>query len=406
MSREREKLQGCFDPFTMCAHSSQQFVGRKKKKKHNYYSAHTEKLFFFVVIKEGEEKTNRKLTTLSQGEMSTSDRERRGKLNNELDNIYREHDRLQNDLNSDQSEQYQSLIKSIDKWEQDAIRKIQKTAKNARIDAQRILKKATSQLQYVLNDTVTEPLRESLQKNNYTEVHIDRWLTYLSEIRRQMESVSSVVEFSNHKTINLIKATQKLPLKTFGRSYLNHQQFNFEKIRGNPLFYNTEHLISSTHPAVIISQNKYGTGTHYFRFSIQRSTDELFFGIISEKDRQKLKDNTSTIPSIHGWWNIDRRVIGGRKEPYLSALNIYNGDEIVLTINCDARQIFLEYPSMTKLNSIQMIDDVRECSPPWKLLVEIGKPGRCLLKLLEWGKIAHGTSYPDRRLHCFCSPDK
>ena len=338
--------------------------------------------------------------------MNTPGGERRRGLSNELDNIYREHDRLQNDLNADQSEHYQALVNSIDKWEQDAIRKIQKTAKNARNDAQRLLKKAANRLQYVLNDTVTEPLRESLEKNSYTEVHIDRWLAYLSEIRRQMETVSSAVEFSNHKTINLIKVTQKLPLKGFNQTYLNHQQFNFEKIRGNPLFYNTEHMINSTHPAVILSQNKYATGTHYFRFRVQKSTGELFFGFISEKDRQKLKDNTSTIPSIHGWWNIDRRVIGGRKEPYLSALNIYNGDEIVLTINCATRQIFLEYPSMTKLNSIQMIDDVRECSPPWKLLIEIGKPGRCSLKLLEWGKIAHGTSYPDQRLHCFCSTDK
>jgi hypothetical protein len=339
--------------------------------------------------------------------MSTSDGGRRHKLSDEFDNVFREHDRLQQDLNADQSEQYQSLVNSIDKWEQDAIKKIQKTAKNARNDAQRLLKNATHQLQHVLNDTVTEPLREVLQKkNNFTEFHIDRWLVNLSEIRRQMETVSSVVEFSHHKVINLIKVKQKFPLKTCDRIYFDHQQFNFEKIRGHPIFYNTEHLISSARPTTILSQNKYSTGTHYFRFRVEQTTDELFFGIISEKDRQKLKDNTPTIPSIHGWWNIDRRVIGGRKEPYVSALTIYNGDEIILTINCDARQIFLEYPSMSKLNSIQLIDDIRECSPPWKLLIEIGKPGRCLLKLLEWGKIAHGTNHPERRLHCFCLSDK
>ncbi|CAF3965824.1 unnamed protein product, partial [Adineta steineri] len=104
-----------------------------------------------------------------------------------------------------------------------------------------------------------------------------------------------------------------------------------------------------------------------------------------DKDHQNLIQNKHPIESIHGWWNIDRRVITGRKDAHLSALNIYNGDEIVLILNCDAREIFLEYPSMTKLNSIRLVDDVRLCSPPWKVLVEIGKPGRCLLKLIDWG---------------------
>jgi len=338
--------------------------------------------------------------------MSSSDVERRRKLNDEFDNVYREHDRLQQDLHSDQNEQYQSLINSIDQWEKDAIKKIQKTAKTARNDVQRLLKDTNHQLQRALNDRVTEEIREALQqKNNFNEFHIDKWLSNLSGIRRQLETTSSIVDFSHDKVIDLIKVKRKFPLKPSEQNYLDYQQFYFELIRGHPIFYNTEHLISSTRPATILSQNKYFTGTHYFRFRIEKATDELFFGIMSDKDHQKLKENISPIQSIHGWWNIDRRVVGGRKEPYVSALNIYNGDEVILIINCDARQIFLEYPSMTKLNSLQLIDDIRECSPPWKLLIEIGKPGGCLLRLLDWGKTAHGTNHPERRLHCFCSSD-
>jgi len=338
--------------------------------------------------------------------MSSSDVERRQKLNDEFENVFREHDRLQQDLNSDRKEQYQSLFNSIDQWEQDAIKKIQKTAKTARNDVQRLFKDANHQLQLVVNDTVTEELRETLQKqNNFTEHDIDKWLANLSEIRRQLETISSMVDFSHDKVINLIKVERKFSLKKLDRIDPNYQQFYFELIRGHPIFYNTEHLISTARPATILSQNKYFNGSHYFRFRIEQTTNELFFGIISDKDHQKLKENISPIRSIHGWWNIDRRVVGGRKEPYVSTLNIYNGDEVILIINCDAREIFLEYPSMTKLNSLQLIDDMRECSPPWKLLIEIGKPGRCSLKLLDWGKTAHGTNHPERRLHCFCSPD-
>ena len=338
--------------------------------------------------------------------MSTLHGEHRQKLNDEFDNVFREHDRLQTDLNADQIEQYQALIHSIDQWEQDAVRKIEKTAQKARHDVQRLMKNATHQLQHVLNDTVTEPMRGVLEKKeNLTEFHIDRWLASLSELRRQLETLSSVVDFSHEKMIKLIKVKQKFPLKTCDRLYLDYQQFNFEKIRGHPMFNRTEHLISSSRPATILSQQHYSKGTHYFRFRVEQTTDEFFFGIISEYDRQKLLQNIQPIPSIHGWWNVDRRVIAGRKDPHVSVLNIYNGDEIIFILNCDAKQIFLEYPSMTKLNSIQLSHDLRECPPPWKLLIEIGKPGRCLLQLLEWGVTAHGTNHPERRLHCFCTPD-
>jgi hypothetical protein len=330
--------------------------------------------------------------------MSSWDVERQRKLNNEFDNVFREHDRLQQDLNSDQHQHYQSLLTSIDKWEDDAIKKIQKTAKNARNDAEKLLNHANQQLKRVLNDTVTDELREALQqKNKFNEFNIDKWLATLSEIRKQLEKITSVVDFSHNKVIKLIKVERAFPLKTFQIVNLDHQQFNFEKIRGRPIVYNTEHLISSIRPTIILSQNKYSTGTHYFRFRIEKNNDELFFGIISDKDTEKLKQNVHPIESIHGWWNIDRRVIGGRKEPFVSALNIYNGDEVILLLNCDAREIFLEYPSMSKLNSIQLLDDIRLCSPPWKLLIEIGKRGKCLLRLLDWGLTAHKTNHPEQR---------
>lgn len=387
--------------------SLQQFVGRIKKKKNTASSVVTlhddikGNLFFSSIACEREEEEEEKehlTASTSRGKMSSFDGERRRKLNEEFDNVFREHDRLQTDLNADQIEQYQALIQSIDQWEQDAIRKIEKTARNARHDAQQLMKDATQQLQYVLNATVTESLREVLEKKeNFTDFHIDRWLASLSDLRRQLETLSSVVEFSEGKAIKLIKVKQKFPLKTYDRLQLDYHAFNFEKIRGHPIFYRTEHIITCSRPMTILSQKNYAKGTHYFRFRVEQPTDELFLGIISEHDRQKLLQNSPQIPSVHGWWNIDRRVLAGRKEPYVSALNIYSGDEIIFMLNCDAKQIFLEYPSMTKLNSIQLSNDVRECPSPWRLMIETGKPGRCSLKLLDWRVGAHGVNYSERR---------
>ncbi|CAF0738573.1 unnamed protein product [Rotaria sordida] len=338
--------------------------------------------------------------------MSSWDVERKRKLDDEFDNVIREHDRLRQDLNTNENRKYESLFDLIDKWEKDAIKKIKKTAKTARNDLQQLLKNNNDRLQRTLHDTVTDELQETLEKKiNFTEANIDNWMANLSEIRKQLGTISSTIEFSHDKVINLIKIKREFSKEIFQRINFNYQEFHFEKIRGQPNFYKTQHFISTIHPAIIVSRNKYSNGTHYFRFRIEKTINELFFGIINDNDCQKLKENLHPIQSIYGWWNIDRRVIAGRKEPYVSTLNIFDNDEIIFIINCNAREIFLEYPSMIKLNSIKLIHDGYECPPPWKLLIEIGKPGQCLLKLLDWGKIAHGKSLSDRHVHCFCSPD-
>ncbi len=58
--RERERIQGYFDPLAMRAHSSQQFV-RREKEKHIYSrhltQRHTKDTFFLAVIKRRREKT-------------------------------------------------------------------------------------------------------------------------------------------------------------------------------------------------------------------------------------------------------------------------------------------------------------------------------------------------------------
>ncbi|CAF3044589.1 unnamed protein product [Rotaria socialis] len=338
--------------------------------------------------------------------MGSWDAERKRKLNEDFDNIFHEHERLQKDLNINNNPECQSLLQSIDRWEQDAIKKIKKTAKIARNDVQRLLKSTHDRLQIVLYDSVTEKLQETLtQKVDITEDQIDQWLINLSEIRKQLERVSSTVDFSHDTAIDLIKVKQKKSSDALHQTNFDYQQFYFEKIRGHPVFYNTQHLISATAPITIVSQNKYSAGTHYFRFSIEKPTDELFFGVISDTDLHQLKQNIRPIASIYGWWNIDRRVIEDRKEPYVSTLNLNAGDEVILTLNCNAREIFLEYPSMWKSNSIKLPNKGHVCPPPWRLLIETGKPRDFGIKLLDWGITAHGKNHPDKRLHCYCKTD-
>ncbi|CAF3876066.1 unnamed protein product, partial [Adineta steineri] len=141
--------------------------------------------------------------------MSSWDIERQRKLNNEFDNIFREHERLQQDLNSDQTQHYEGLLNSINKWEDDSIKKIEKTAKTARNDIEKLLKNTNQQLQRFVNNTITEELREALrEKNKITEFNIDKWLVQLSQARKELENLSSTIEFSYNKSIKLIKVKQ------------------------------------------------------------------------------------------------------------------------------------------------------------------------------------------------------
>ena len=321
--------------------------------------------------------------------MSVWDVERRKGLNEEFDRVFALHDRVGRDLNSDQNEQLQFLFQSVNKWEQDAMKKVAKTAQIARDEIQRIFNGTQQRLQRALNQCVTEKLRQALQeKDKFSEVDIDQWQADLADIKRQLDRLSSSIEFSHHNVIKLIRVKQNASVASFVNAQFDHRQFRMQQISGHAIFDHAQCLIRTTSPTILLSENTYSKGSHYFRFRLEQSTNNLFFGIVSVNDEDKLQEKPRPT-SIHGWWNIDRRVLAGQKEPFVSSLNIFNHEEVILIVNCAARQLFLEYPSMSKLNRIE----VPECPLPWKILVEVGKPGKCLLRLQDWGLMPHGTPW-------------
>lgn len=325
--------------------------------------------------------------------MSAWDAERRRELNEEFDHVFSLHDQISRDLNSDQNEQLQSLFKSVNKWEQNAMKKVAKTAQTAREDIQRVFDGSKQNLQRALNQNITEKLRQALQEEDkFTEVDIDMWQADLAAIKKQLNRLSSSIEFSHRNVIKLIEVKHNASMVPIGNAPFNPQQFRLQSIRGHAIFDYAQSLIRTTCPTLLVSENSYSHGSHYFRFRLEQSNDYLFFGIISAKDQEKLREKPRPISSIHGWWNLDRRVLFGRKEQYVSSLNIYNHDEVILILNCDARQLFLEYPSMNKSNRIELPHDGRECPSPWKILVEVGRRGQCLIRLQDWGIMPYGTS--------------
>ena len=227
--------------------------------------------------------------------MNSPEGRRRHQLEKELENVFHEHDRLFDDLQADQRQRGQPLLDSIDQWEKDALRKIQKVAQKARVDAQRALDDTNRAMQCSLTENISKELRATLQPAaTYTEVHIDRWMKNLADIRRQLDTIASSVEFTHPRVLRLIQVKQ--PVRRSPSS--SHADVHFEAIHGSPVLDDAHARIRTLQSATIISRNEYSTGSHYFRFLVEQSTNELFFGVISNGHIDALKHNRQLASSI------------------------------------------------------------------------------------------------------------
>ena len=360
---------------------------------------------FIIVLSQSlviEEREREREEIFHQSTMSAWDGEHRRKLHDEFEHIFGEHERLKSDL--DLNNIHHQHLQTINQWEEESIRKIQRTAQTARDDLHKLFEQNRIYLQRTLNKTVTEQLRDNLQvkHSHYDEKDLDRWLAQISEIRKRFERFSSTIVFKSKHVIKLIEIQSTSPLPS-----IDLQIFRFQCLRGRTRIDDTGCLINTSRPALLVSEQHYSHGSHFFRFRLEQSNQNLFFGIVSVKDEEKLIQRIHPIDSVHGWWNLDRRVVAGRQDEHVSSLNFSSHDEIILTLMCEARQITLEYPSMNKLNRIQMFDDQRQCSSPWKIFIEIGHPGPCTLRLVETGRLAHEKMRSNSSIstHCYCSSD-
>ena len=331
--------------------------------------------------------------------MSAWDVQHRESLNKEFDQIFREHERLRNDLNGSENNHhdYQDLRRSIDEWEEKTVKKIRRRAKQARDDLQILFDLNRHYVRRTLEQNVSGELRETLAEKHpeFREADIDRWLAQLAELRKRFEQFSSNIDVNEGKSSIDVRPIHPLPS-------VDVPQMRFTTIRGRVQIDANRHLLSTSRRSAVISQASFSRGTHFFRFRVERSQADLFFGVIGVEDEEKFRRGDRPCLSVHGWWNIDRRVFADQPDSHVSALKIYTNDEVILTLNCQAKQITLEYPSMNKLNRIEMND--RKTSA-WKMLVQFDPTASTSVRLLECGRQAHGNHREDQAVHCYCSAE-
>jgi len=332
----------------------------------------------------------------------------------QLDWLAVDHDDLVDTLDNTSSiEQinYQSR-KIIDKWEEESIKYIQKTANEARralIDA----------IKTHINDTkeklklLTEKFNAICHNNNilFDERNLKQWATELRNLKHEfLTSPKFTVRVHGNKPVVMpIIKIQPDPMdqnfsnepqqqNSSGIVPIKHSTIRSESLYSNTKQEETDHnsnlllenddrfYLSTDHvkildngqviihdstknDASIRGLHEYSQGEHQLFFRIEHMTSNqwIFFGIISK--HASFDQRAYMNSSVHGWTGYNSIYINGKLMPvingYLNDMKI--NDLIELTIDCTRQTIFLWHSRQTDKTKLPV--DIRTCPFPWQFLI-------------------------------------
>jgi hypothetical protein len=116
----------------------------------------------------------------------------RQELNKQLDEIEVNRDVFRETLTEQTTDPKQnSLIKQIDKWEEDSIRKIRQTAEESRQLLLQYTTEHITQIEIDLNK-LTEGLRHIRQENDFNEIDLNQFKEKLIKLAETLEQPSNV----------------------------------------------------------------------------------------------------------------------------------------------------------------------------------------------------------------------
>ncbi|CAF2871780.1 unnamed protein product [Rotaria sp. Silwood2] len=358
--------------------------------------------------------------------------EHRQSLYEQLDWLTVDHDDFVNTLNSNESiaQRHSSSKKIIDKWEEESIKHIQKTANEARCALIDAIKNHINELKEKLK-LLTEKLHEANHNNNndnnnntFDERNIKQWVTDLHNLKNEFigQSRFTVRIHGNKPVVMPIIKIQPDPMrKNHSNKQQQQQQCSFGLVciknsfdsnessstnvqQDKPLTHvsvdhnlnllsqkDDQFSICSDHvkildngqlvihdsikfDASIIGSHEYSQGEHKLFFHIEHMTSDewIFFGIISK--HTSLNEKSYMDSSVHGWAGYDNVYINGKSMPTLNGYldNMKMNDFIELTIDCNKQRIFLWHSRQTCKNKLPV--DIRACPFPWRFLISCHNP--------------------------------
>jgi hypothetical protein len=143
--------------------------------------------------------------------------EHRQELSVQLDDIEVKRDLFRQTLTEQtKNPNKHSLIKQIDQWEQDSMRKIQQTAKECR---ELILQHTTGHIHQIEVDftKLTDQLRETRQENDFNEIDLRQLRQKLTELAEKLDKPSNIsIQQDSASLIN------KISVVASSRKFINY----------------------------------------------------------------------------------------------------------------------------------------------------------------------------------------
>jgi hypothetical protein len=315
--------------------------------------------------------------------------EHRQELANQLDGIMQEHDLLQQELGRSSGEH--SVLKNIDKWEEESIAKIQVVAESARADLRQIIDEAKERLWKACRN-IARDLRSSREADDYSENELNRWMEQLKELQLEMASPSSKLCEDKYSVIPLITIKQinsvnKKPAKSNQFSPVKNliassSQDRFWKVLGAAELdeegFLVKHIGANWERVRVLGQQLYSQGQHIVRFKIEQIQypNDIYFGCISSQLTDDVIGYRS--PFSVGWFgNKDLYQHGFySKDSNSQNSKLKINDILCLTFDCDNRQIKLFHERINKTYEAPV--NIDKSPFPWQFLMVFADNNDCV----------------------------
>ncbi|CAF1330986.1 unnamed protein product [Rotaria sordida] len=296
--------------------------------------------------------------------------EHRDFLSHQLDGVVLEHDTLQQMVMEQENKEndYHSLFKQIDKWEQDSITKIQQTANEVRQEIETLIGSQREHISKELHD-LAKQLRKAREDDDFIETDLRIWTDILEKLKHDVYKVSSSMTVSEDPTKLLVA---KIFISSSVSQYLEIDE-RLEKSIGNVCITENGHLAHrlglERERTFVIGKHEYSSGKYKIRFVMNKKNSKfvMSFNIISKYTRIQ-QHEFELSKSSYGWYS-DGDTCGGVELP--SNKNKYSMEsettsEIEFLLDCDNQKI--GYFNERTKNRREMKINLTKCPLPWKLL--------------------------------------
>lgn len=295
--------------------------------------------------------------------------EHRNQLHDEMNELLREHEHIQNSLVEQRKngDNYQ-LIKRIYEWERDSIAKVKNRANELRLKLTQFAETHNEDFTQKFQ-SLSVQINECREHGDFIETDLHRWkqsindlkLNFISPVTVTIEELNGVV-LAQNISVNVVKKTtnelfeqifdNKARIENNGQVVIHDNSNDCTEIRG---------------------KNEYTTGCHHIRLRIdENSSSWLFLGINSKS--MPLKSQSHNSQSSYGWSCNNYNWSNGQPQEDTSEnrIEMKNNDIISLFFDCDNCMITMINQRTQAKHELPVITD--HCPLPWQLHVVLREP--------------------------------